>query len=232
MSNFERIYFYHVRKAGGQSIYNAILEAICGESSQWVEQWLARTKAVFLLDKKQLLTAWEANEINRQDFYFAFSHQPQHALKPFGNDVFTFTCLRNPVSRVVSYYRMLMGFKEREERPEILQTEGRYLEGTFGSFIEELDGANLLTQLWMFSKRLDPEEAFDNVLGLSYHFFLEDYEAGLAELGSRLGMNLAVKHVMPSTYEFEPTDSELNRLYDRLESEIKLYDALWKVRGL
>lgn len=231
-ADFDRIYFYHIRKAGGQSIYNAILEAICGADSKWVEQWLARTHAVFLLEKKQFITAWEAGAINRQDFYFAFSHHPQHVLFPFDSDTFTFTCLRNPIDRVISHYRMLKGFQEAGERQAVLKLEGDWLGESFDEFIDNIPPHHLTNQLYMFSADYDPEEAFDNVLGLSYHFFLEDYEKGLAGLGGRLGMNLAPKHIMPSTYEFEPSDTELDKLYGLLEHEIRFYDALWKVRDL
>ena len=225
MTDFQRVYFYHIRKCAGQSIYHAVLENLCpGVTSVRTENLLSRAQIMVCDDK--LIVGWSAREIDRGDYDFAFSHYPMHELKPMPNTTFTFTCFREPSERVISHYRMLRGFCQTKQRRDVLRAERRWVRKSFSAFLDNLPQNHLMAQLWAFSPSYNPDEALKNVAKLSYWFTVDDFSAGLAELGRRIGMDLEEKRVRPSSFEFDATDDDLARLREMLEPEYKLWDGL------
>jgi len=228
-AEFERIYFYHIRKAGGQSIYHAILEKLCGVDSFTIENWLTRANIMFC-DGKPII-GWDDKQINRGDFYFAFSHHAMHELLPMPDDTFAFTCFRDPVPRVVSHYRMLKSFREMEIRGDVLKAEAQWAKDNFSEFLDNLPQRHLMNQLWMFSAEYDPEEALENASKLSYFFFLDKFSVGLSKLSNLIGIELEEKHIMVSTSEFAMKPEEGERLQELLIPEYQFYEGLqelWK----
>lgn len=228
-NDFERIYFYHIRKCGGQSIYCAILEKLCGVDSAMAENWLTRANIMFC-DGKPII-GWDERQINRGDFYFAFSHHAVHELLPMPDDAFTFSCFRDPALRVVSHHRMLKGFRETGIRSDVLRAEAQWAKDDFSEFLDNLPQRHLMNQLWMFSAEYDPEEALENASKLSYFFFLDEFSAGLSKLSNLIGMELEEKHIMVSTSEFVMEPEEGEHLQEMLAPEYRFYKGLrelWK----
>lgn len=228
----KRVYFFHIRKTGGQSIYHAILEQLCrGIDPAKAERWLTRAGVLACMDK--LIVGWGVEQINRQDWHFGFSHVAMHELLPMPSDTFTFACFREPSERVISHYRMLKMFRETKTRHDVLQTECKWVRKTFAAFLDAVPPHHLMTQLRTFSAGYDPQEALDNVAKLDYFFHLEDFSVGLAELGKRIGpiltgqpMVLREKRVMQSHAEFDGTQVDRDRLRKMLEPEYEFWEGL------
>ena len=95
------------------------------------------------------------------------------------------------------------------------------------AFLARVPPRRLLTQLYMFSKRLDPQEAAANVLRCSQVCFTETFAADLARLGERLDLDLEEKRER-SFGEAIALDADEERLLrNRLQPE---YEMIERVR--
>jgi len=225
-----QIYFYHIRKCGGQSIYHAIFQALTGASSEDVEHWL--TWSNIIICEGKIIIGWHAPHINRHKFNFAFGHFAMHELLPMPEDIFTFTYFREPSERVISHYRMLKGFRETGTRGDVLKAEKGWSQfETFGEFVELLPDVHMLRQLYMFSAEYNVDEALENINNLSYWFTMDNFAEKIKEFGKVLGLNLKTRHVMPSHSEFDGMSDELGMLREKLEPEYELWEALKKQNG-
>ena len=93
-----RIYHFHVRKTAGSSL-NAAFWALGGPAVQSVERAGGETAT-----GNGLTFTEDRDRIEAGDFFFANSHRPAQRLT-LPPDTFTVTILRDPISRVISYYR-------------------------------------------------------------------------------------------------------------------------------
>ena len=85
---------------------------------------------------------------------------------------------------------------------------------------------HLLRQLYMFSEALDPDEAFENISGLSHFFFTDDFVQGVKDLSAKLDLALDTVHVRRSSLHFQPRESDLQRLQSMVKPESDLYQRL------
>jgi hypothetical protein len=99
---YKRIYHYHVRKTGGTSM-NAAFWALGGFDSL-----ACKGRHHSLVGRSGLrLVGGDLKLISEGDYFFAHSHAPAH-LVSLPPDTFTITILRDPVARLMSYYRYLL----------------------------------------------------------------------------------------------------------------------------
>jgi len=178
-------------------------------------------------------------------YHLGYSHQAlwQLDLPP---STFRLTVLRDPVRRLVSYYRYLL-WTRRESRhnPERL----RRLEGSWRDLLIEAEAMgdvgqesivtlaetapprHVSTQLWMFSQTLDPHEAARNVLTCHAIFRTETFGDNVRQLGARL--NLPLRSCRERVYETAslpaPTPDELEHVRTILAPE---YEMLAHVKRL
>jgi hypothetical protein len=131
---------------------------------------------------------------------------------------------------------MLKMFCETKTRRDVLRIEREWVRKTFGAFLDVIPPHHLMAQLRMFSADYDPQEALQNVAKLDYFFHLEDFSAGLAELGKRIGpvligkpMALREKRIMQSHAEFDGTQADRDRLHKMLEPEYEFWEGLTNV---
>ncbi|MGE5280927.1 MAG: hypothetical protein ACM3N0_01145 [Chloroflexota bacterium] len=224
--DYERVYHFHVRKTAGTSL-NAAFWALGGLDLRAVagDQVVEGNGLRFVRGNREL--------IERGEYFFANSHRPAHELR-LPPATYTITILRDPVARVVSYYRYLLwarsnrGAREAEPFIDDVVAESAFLDrrvslrrrrAGFRDFLERAPVERLLTQLQMFSARLDPAEAAENALACSATCFTETYPADLKRVAADLRLDLTEKRERSFGEKVELSDDELALLRERLAPE-------------
>src|SRR5829696_8558600 len=188
--NIDRVYHFHIRKTAGSSLDSAFwalggpeLEKASVREGQYGKA-VEGNGLKFVQHDSDLIAAG--------DYFYASSHEPAYLLD-IPPRTFTITIFRDPVARVFSYFRYLLWAREnpnaRDREPFIdqVRTESSFLDGPvryslsrvfprrpmphrrftkddFPRFLERVPNWRLMSQLHMFSERLDPREAAENAL--------------------------------------------------------------------
>ncbi len=239
---YKHVYHYHVRKTAGTSL-NAAFWALAG-----LDYHAMSNRQVVEGNGLRILQGG-AKLIPEGDYFFASSHQPAYRLR-LPPSTFTITILRDPVSRAVSYYRYLLWARDngadREAEPFIddVLVESAFLDGGaryapawlrhrlrrrevgFEDFLTRAPAHHLLTQLHMFSERLDPAQAAERVLACSAVCFTETFSADLKRIARELRLDLKERRERRFGEEAILTDEELALLRERLEPEYAMIDRV------
>lgn len=236
--DYKRVYHFHVRKTAGTSLNAAFwtlgdLDLRAFANSQSIEG----NGLKFVRGNRRL--------IEEGDYFFANSHQPAYALR-LPPATFTVTILRDPASRAISYYSYLLwarsaeASRDREPFLDEVLAEGAFLDGrsrflgrfarrreaTFRDFLDRVPTSHLLTQLHMFSERLDPGEAAESVLACSAVCFTETFPEDLKALARELRLDLRERRERRFGEKAALTDEELALLHERLAPEYKMIDRV------
>jgi hypothetical protein len=237
---FKRVYHYHVRKTAGTSL-NSAFWALAGlDLRTMADRQVAEGNGLKVVRGNPRL-------IEEGDYFFANSHQPAHTLR-LPPSTFTVTILRDPASRAISYYSYLLwarsGEASREREPfldEVL-AESAFLDGgprgflarlsprrrepTFRDFLDRVPPSHLLTQLHMFSERLDPAEAAERALACSAVCFTETFPEDLKALARELQLELEEKRERRFGEKAVLAEDERVLLGERLAPEYAMIDRV------
>jgi hypothetical protein len=219
-----RIYYVHLKKTGGTSLARSFL-SLGGEPVDQVYNRVVGAAPAATTSGGRTYVFLDRRAIERGHYFFAWSHLPRWDLE-LPPRTFTVSVLRDPMARVLSFYRYLSDERADEG---LVNTPGgfrRVAEGGFASFLDRLDRRNLLQHLYMFSPRWDPAEAADRIRGLSAWFFTESYAEGLRGLSARLGLDLPERFDRVSVGDYRPTPEETAVLAERLAPEYELLARL------
>lgn len=228
-NGFKRIYFVHIRKTGGTSINNQFL-ALSGEPHKDLYSRLTQKSDHRLSHGDLVYVGWNRWHINRGTYFYAFSHLPLHQLS-LPRETFTFSCFRDPVRRVVSLYTMLCELRLEDRLENELVNEAKWLGNSFEDFLSRVPKEHLMNQLYMFSPTFDVEDALVRAKSLSYYFFVDQFDDGIASLNDRLGIELQPMHIRKTKYKEEISESLLNQLRDRLADEYAFLDHLRRLQS-
>ena len=221
---YKRIYHYHVKKTGGTSLNYSIL-SMNGYDGQKLYQKLCNRGLPRLIFNDIIFSAWSKSMIQKGDYFFGFSHIPAHKLR-LPPKTFTFTCLRDPVKRVISHYKMIMEYKLYGVRHGRMWVEAKWFDKDFGDFLKGIPKRHLLRQLYMFSRNYNPTEACDFILNCNHLMLTENFSAGLENLSKKLQIMLKPLHIRKTSVEIDVKQSEIDHLRDRLDPEYQLLDQL------
>ncbi|MFH1457243.1 MAG: sulfotransferase family 2 domain-containing protein [Patescibacteria group bacterium] len=221
---YKRIYHFHIRKTGGTSINNAFL-SLGGKKGNEVYKKLYEKNNSRLLSGNYVFVGWHKRLIRRGNYFYAFSHQPCHKIS-LPEKTFTFTCLRDPLNRIISHYKMLLEYKVNNINHPCMKKEGKWLGDNFGNFLDNIPKNVLLNQVHMFSKKLDVDEAFNNIKNCSFFFFTENFEQGMNELSKTLNLPLTITHDRKSVIKPKIDQEYLKKAKIVLKPEIYLYNKL------
>jgi hypothetical protein len=226
---YKRIYCYHIRKAGGTSLHRSFM-ALGGEDPAEVHHRLASSPGNRTLSNGLSFVAHSGVLLAQGLYFYGWSHLPAHQLR-LPPETFTVSVLRDPVTRVCSYYQMLLhGTKGTYPFPQAPE-ESRLVGSGFTHFLTNVPTEDLLRQLFMFSEAFDIDEAVDRLRGCSHLFFTQNYEPGLAELAAKLDLPLRMRRERVSAKHAELTTRDLERLRALLEPEYEMIARLLGATG-
>jgi hypothetical protein len=217
-----RVYCYHVEKTAGVSLESAFL-ALGEEDPEVVRARMDASRFRRTRSNGFVFAAGDADLIAGGRWFFAHSHWPAHRLR-LPPDTFTVTILRDPMARVQSLYRYIVG-RVRDGR-DVPPDRRRWVEAGFERFIERIPPNFLLRHTFMFSSRLDVGEAAERIAACSHVMSTEGFEDGLARLAIRLDLPLASFRHNVSSAEVEFGEAPLERLASMLEPEYRLLARL------
>ena len=101
----------------------------------------------------------------------------------------------------------------------------------FSGFVRRVPPQRLLSQLQMFSRRMDPSEAAEKVLSCDSILFTESFSHDLHRLGEQLGLELEEFHERSFGDPLTPTKKELEPLRERLEPEYRMIEQVREALG-
>jgi hypothetical protein len=237
---YERVYHYHVRKTAGTSL-NSAFWALAGlDLGAMSDRQVAEGNGLKMVRGNPRL-------IEEGDYFFANSHQPAHSLR-LPPSTFTVTILRDPAARAISYYSYLLwarseeAARDREPFLDEVLAESAFLDGGprrllsrpasrrreagFRGFLDRVPPSHLLTQLHMFSERLDPGEAAERALACSAVCFTETFPEGLKALARELQLDLTEKRERRFGEKAILTEDELGLLRERLAPEFAMIERV------
>ncbi len=221
-SGHQRVYFVHIRKTGGTSVNHMFLSQH-GCDANAVYEAVGKSFTVNCND--HTFAGWNKQVIAAGNYDYAFSHHPLYTLQ-IPEQTFLFSCFRDPVSRVISLYNMLMTLNaENSDHPGMVH-QRQWLGETFGDFLDRAPNTEIANQLFMFSPKLHVEEALLQTRRLSYFFFTSTFNAGIEHLNEVLGLELKASHLRKTDRTFEITPAEKLRLREMLADEYRFIEAL------
>ncbi len=189
---YQRIYFYHVRKTAGTSISMAFF-ALSGEDPHKVEHRLFLTS--FVRSGGFRYVEHNAQLIRGGRYFYGVSHLPCYVARPPVQGTFTFTVLRDPVWRVVSLYRYLRSADaDKGMAFGAPAAEREWARGTFSEFLDCAPREHLLRQLYTFSPTGSVDQTVDEIGKLSLVMHTESLNEGIASLERLTGLRLDVGH--------------------------------------
>lgn len=224
LNGYRRIYLVHIRKTAGTSI-NRMFLSLSGEDPDFLYQALSDERSHRLISNGLGYVGWNRRHINRGHYFYAFSHTPLHRLK-LPPQTFSLSCFRDPAQRVISHYRMLMEFRLNGTQHPCMATEGCWLGNSFSDFLKNIPKEHLLNQLYMFSRRLDVDEAVANVAHLSDYLFVDEFDSGISRINRRTGLRLSPVHIRKSTFQLKASESELEQLRSLVDDEYVFLDRI------
>lgn len=222
---FDRIYFWHIRKTAGTSLNRAFL-ALGGEAVEPLHLRLQNSLNKRVFSGGKVIVGHNRYLIRQGRYYYAFSHQPMHALK-LPPRTFAITCLRDPVQRVLSHYRMLAGLRREKSNIPSVRLHGYKAEGTIGDYLRLTPRHELLQQIYMFSQSLDPAEAARKIASCNVVLHTETFSDDLARLAEALQQPLQTRHDRKSPDDIPFDEADLAQLREAMQPE---YDMLEHLR--
>ena len=228
ISGARRIYLVHVRKTAGTSL-NHMFFALSGADPQQLYDELIHRPHHAVAQNGFVYVGWNPRLLERGLYFYGFSHIPFHKIR-LPEKTFTVTCLRDPVERVISHYRMLVELKEAGSRHAALRTEGTWLGDSFADFLQRIPREHLLNQLSMFSPTLSVREAAENIESLSHYFFSDEFDQGVRDLNRKTELHLTPIHIRKTTASTHISQDDRDRLRDLMQPEYELLSRLGQRR--
>jgi hypothetical protein len=219
-----RVYCYHVRKTAGTSLFLSFL-ALGGEDPMVVWRRINQSRLYRTTSGRFAFASNNRSVLAEGAYFFGRSHRPASD-QPLPPRTYTVTVLRDPLERVHSYYDYLVAGDDPSSPGRVSVRERRLARGGFDAFLARLSADQLLTQVAMFSDRLDAGEAAERIAACSFVLSTSSFAAGLATLGDRLGLDLAPQRSRVTAERSTLSSAQQERLRARLEPEYELLRML------
>lgn len=224
MNEYRGIYLVHIRKTGGTSL-NHMFFSLSGEEPRSIYSSLVKTPDHRIVSNSKIYVGWNVRYINEGNYLYAFSHTPFHKLK-IPEKIFTITCFRDPVKRVISHYNMLMNFYVNKIDHPCMKTEGKWIGKSFDDFVQNMPKNNLCNQLFMFSSEYNLNQAWENVDKISHYFFTENFAEGIDEINKKTGLSLETIHIRKASYNAPISETSIANLREILDEEYTFLEHL------
>jgi hypothetical protein len=219
-----RVYLHHIRKTAGTSVFLSFL-ALGGEDPTAVWHRINAARLSRTVSGGYAFVSIHRKLLAEGDFFFGRAHRPVED-QPLAEGTFTVTVLRDPVSRVHSYFDYLVEGDSPDSPGRVAERERWIALDGFDVFLDRVPQRHLLSQLHTFSSALDVSVAAERVAACSAVFFTERYAEGLAALSDRLEVPLAVHRARVTGRRSMLTPAQADRLREVLEPEYQLLARL------
>lgn len=223
--NYERIYFYHIRKTGGIAIKCAFLSISGRTNFEGAHKEWFRSPDFQLKGNDKIFVGWNIPLINKGNYYFGASHEPSHYLD-LPKNTFTICCFREPSKRVVSHYNQIKGLIKNNIPHPMLKFATHWVEDGFKTFVDRLPDDLLNNQLYMFSPKLNAEEGVRNVKKVNYILHTESLRNDLDGLSNILNVALPLEQANMSKHKENISDSDYEYLKTKLKREYDFYNQI------
>lgn len=192
INGYDRIYHIHCRRAAGTSLNYMLLEEFTADAERCYQN-IARSEDHTLLASGKVFAGWSREAVDGGRYQFGFSHIPVYKLQ-IPDNTFTICCLRDPLARLLSYYRTLLTLRSRSGRDPGPDSPTRHLGSSFSDFLNLAPLSMLCNQLYMFSASYDVNEAVGRALRVSHIVFAGQFAEGVAKLNDRLNLRLELQY--------------------------------------
>lgn len=221
---YHRIYHYHVRKTAGTS-----LDAAFWQLADVGPHEFGRRSRIY--KNGLIIVRGDKKKIEDGHYFYASSHIPAYLLN-LPKNTFTLTILRNPLNRLISYYRYLLWASndpqahDKEPFLEELQPEIGCLGSSFVDFLDRTPTRDLMAQLSMFSGNYDIFEAKERILACSMVGLTERFDRTLKHISERLELVLHIRNERRFAYPLSLSPGDLRRAREMLDPEFKLIEMV------
>ena len=218
-NGYSRIYHNHIRKCAGSSINLSIISSLGGSSDSYVELSKKRLHKINLPHGS--VVGWNKHALNRDSFFYGFSHTPLHELT-IQKNTFCFSLLRDPSARLVSHYKMLKDLIASNPNHPALKSEEDFAYGDFDHFLDNIPREHLEAQLYNFSEKYCIADALKNLLGKTD--YVDDISSASGTLvpflSAEFNLSIPYSHERKSRQTFVPTKRQMTRAKNLLRNEI------------
>lgn len=163
--------------------------------------------------------------LEQGNYHYGCTHIPSWKIQE-PSDTFSLTIFRDPIKRIISHYKDIMGRVERGEKHHFLKEESQFLGSSFTDFVDNLPPEKLQSQLYNFSRNYDQDEAINKIRSLDLILTLEDISNGIQNINNRLGIDLKLVKKNKSECFKLPSTDEINYLSSKIIQEINLFKKL------
>lgn len=222
-SGHQGIYHIHVRKTAGTSL-NHIFMGVSGARDRDVYATVAESLKHSCVVNGYKYVGYSRRSINRGNYFYAYSHLPYWRLN-LPVSIYTYTCFRDPVDRVLSHYKMIKDYSEDGVRHPCMKEEGKWLGQSEMDFFLNMPRHELLNQLYMFSPSLNVNQALDMVSRIKRVLYVDSLESDLLGMSSDLGLALPYQH-RRKTKGRAFSDELKNNLRELMQPEYNFLDVL------
>lgn len=223
-NKFQRIYHFHIRKCGGTSFNKAFTSYPDGQDNY---QYIADKRKAII--NSYPIVGWSLKNLRRGDYWYGYSHLEFDALYPLKKNTFTFSFIREPSERLLSLYNMLIEYKNKKINHPPTLKELKWLGNSFSEFLENIPKKHLQNQLFMFSDEFDISKAMRNLRKINFLGITgRDEEKLLNYLSLNFGIDLDYVQLRKSSLRYDPSESEKNLMYKKLEDEYIFFEQAKK----
>lgn len=219
------IYHVHLRKTAGTSInFSFLSQAKVPDTMKFYQELTKKSNHRLIKDSK-VFVGWNKALINEGSYSYAFSHIPLHELD-LPKHCFVFTCMRDPVKRLISHYNMLKYYQNNDVHHPYFKFYEDKLGGSVVDFAQSIPKELVMHQLYMFSKNYDIEEALAALLRLDHVMFTESIIEDLNTLESLTEWKLPINRQKAFGHKEVISADDVERLRVLLEPEYALIEKL------
>ncbi|WP_346861025.1 hypothetical protein [uncultured Draconibacterium sp.] len=230
-NSYARVYHHHLMKTGGTSLNHMFLN-LSSTNNENLYNKLMASSDLRIINNRWVFSAWNQSVIRSGLFHYAWSHRPFDKLH-MPEKTFIFSCFRDPQERIFSRYNHLKKEYNSTNPRKDINKEYQLLGNCFEDYLKNIPKQEICHQLYMFSTKLDLNEALARLFILNYIVTLNTFESDIDNLNSILNINLHPIHIRRSNNkENNLSQTSINCIKNHLQSENDFFKYVIELKQL